>query len=67
MELINLIGDLGFPIIVSVALFYQMNKTNEQYLGILKDFQSVITNNTHSINLLNSTVATLERRMKEGE
>ena len=59
-SILDIISNLGFPIAVSVALFYQMNKTNETYIGLLRDFQSVISNNTKSIDLLNATVQELK-------
>ena len=58
--LLDIVSNLGFPIAVSVALFYQMNKSNETYIQLLRDFQDVISNNTQSINLLNTTVHELK-------
>lgn len=58
--ILDIVSNLGFPIAVSVALFYQMNKTNETYISLLRDFQSVISNNTKSIDLLNVTVQELK-------
>ena len=58
--ILDVVSNLGFPIAVSVALFYQMNKSNETYIGLLRDFQQVISNNTQSINLLNATVHELK-------
>lgn len=58
--ILEVVSNLGFPIAVSVALFYQMNKTNETYIGLLRDFQEVISNNTKSIVLLNATVQELK-------
>lgn len=59
-SILDVISNLGFPIAVSVALFYQMNKSNETYISLLRDFQQVISNNTQSINLLNATVHELK-------
>ena len=61
--IINVISNVGFPIAVSVALFYQMTKTNDTYIKMLRDFQEVINNNTKSIELFNVTVQRLEREM----
>ena len=61
--IINVISNVGFPIAVSIALFYQMTKTNEMYVELLRDFQEVINNNTQSINLLNDTVEDLQNDM----
>ena len=65
--IVDMIGNLGFPIAVSVALFYQMNKTNETYIGLLRDFQEVISNNTKSIVLLNATVQELKQDLGNGD
>ena len=59
-SILDIVSNLGFPIAVSVALFYQMNKTNETYIGLLRDFQNVIANNTKSLDLLNATVQELK-------
>ena len=60
---LDLISNVGFPIAVSVGLFFQMTKTNDMYIGLLRDFQEVINNNTKSIDLLNSTVEDLQNDM----
>lgn len=60
---LDLISNVGFPIAVSVGLFFQMTKTNDMYLKLLKDFQEVINNNTKSIVLLNATVEDLQNDM----
>ena len=49
---INLISNVGFPIVVSIALFQQINKTNEMYLNVIRDFRTVLDNNTKSLNEL---------------
>ena len=59
-SILDVVSNLGFPIAVSIALFYQMNKSNETYIGLLRDFQQVISNNTQSVNLLNATVHELK-------
>lgn len=60
-SIINIISNVGFPIAVSIALFYYMAKTNDTYVNLLRDFQEVIANNTQSIKLLNSTVVNLQQ------
>ena len=60
---LDVISNVGFPIAVSVGLFFQMTKTNDMYIGLLRDFQEVINNNTKSIDLLNSTVEDLQNDM----
>ena len=47
-DLINLINNVGFPIAISIALFYQLVKTNE----IVREFQSTIVHNTETIDRL---------------
>ena len=66
-SILEIVSNLGFPIAVSIALFYQMNKTNETYIGLLRDFQSVIDNNTKSVVLLNATVQELKQDLNSGD
>lgn len=54
--IVNIISNVGFPIAVSVALFYQVNRTNEMYLDVIREFKGVIDNNTKSINDLSNAV-----------
>ena len=42
MEFTDFISNVGFPIAISIALFYQLIKTNE----IVREFQSTIDKNT---------------------
>lgn len=60
MDLVNLINNVGFPIAVSVALFYQLIKTNE----LVREFQATIVKNTSTIERL---IDTLEDYGKRGE
>ena len=66
---LDLISNVGFPIAVSVGLFFQMTKANDTYLKMVKEFQEIINNNTKSIDLLNSTVERLRNDMsyRKGE
>ena len=57
---LDIINNVGFPIAVSVILFYQSGKTSETYLNLYRNFQEVIDNNTKSIELLNQTVQELK-------
>lgn len=59
-SIINVINNVGFPIAVSIALFYQVSKTNDTYLNLIRNFQDVIANNTKSIDLLNVTIEQLK-------
>lgn len=48
MDLTNLISNVGFPIAISIALFYQLIKNNE----ITREFQTTISKNTYTIERL---------------
>lgn len=48
----QIIGSLGFPIVACVALFYQMNKDNEQRREEYQELQKAITNNTVALTEL---------------
>lgn len=52
----NLISNVGFPIVVSIGLFYQMNKTDEMYITMLREFKQVIDNNTKSLDDLSKSM-----------
>lgn len=62
--IINLVSNVGFPIVVSIALFNQMNKTNEMYLNVIRDFRNVLDNNTKSLNELSKAIASLDKGVK---
>ena len=47
-EVTELINNVGFPIAVSVALFYQLMKTSE----LVREFQTTIIQNTETIERL---------------
>lgn len=51
-ELMNMISNVGFPIAISIALFYQLIKTNE----LVREFQSTIVKNTDTIERLVDTI-----------
>lgn len=51
-EVTELINNVGFPIAVSVALFYQLMKTNE----LVREFQSTIVQNTETIERLGDII-----------
>ena len=50
---IQLINGVGFPIAVSIALFYQNSKQDERYDVQMKELTKVIENNTLSLTELN--------------
>lgn len=51
-EITELINNVGFPIAVSIALFYQLMKTNE----LVREFQSTIVQNTETIERLGDII-----------
>lgn len=57
LDVINLVNNVGFPIAVSIALFYQLIKTNE----IVREFQATIIQNTETIEKLVDSIETLKR------
>lgn len=61
---VNLISNVGFPIVVSIALFQQINKTNEMYLSVIRDFRSVLENNTQSLYELSKAIERLDKGVK---
>lgn len=63
--IINLISNVGFPIVVSIALFYQMNKTDDMYISVLRDFKQVIDNNTRTLQELNRSIRQADLGVKD--
>lgn len=57
---LDIISNVGFPIAVSIGLFYQMTKTNDKYLELLRDFKHIIKNNTESVDALSEAVKELK-------
>lgn len=57
LDVVNLINNVGFPIAISIALFYQLVKTNE----IVREFQATIIQNTETIEKLVDSIETLKR------
>lgn len=50
--IIEFINGVGFPIAVSIALFWQNNQRTQQYSELLKELTTIINNNTRSIERL---------------
>lgn len=50
--IISLVNNVGFPIVVAGALFWQNIKTNDNYQNLLKELTDIIENNTQSIKEL---------------
>ena len=57
LDIVSLINNVGFPIAVSIALFYQLVKTNE----IVREFQATIIQNTETIERLVDSIETIKR------
>lgn len=60
--IIQLINGVGFPIAVSVALFYQNTKQDERYQELTKDLQEVITTNTKTLSELNVNLTNINKK-----
>lgn len=54
--LTGLINNVGFPIVVSGALFYQNFKNNETYNKTFTEFRQVIEKNNASLEKLTSLI-----------
>ena len=61
-ELMNMVSNVGFPISISIALFYQLIKTNE----LVREFQATIVKNTDTIERLVETIENRRNEKKEG-
>ena len=59
--IIQLINGVGFPIVVSIALFYQNVKQDERYDEQMKELTKVIENNTLTLTELNLRLEKSER------
>ena len=51
-EVVDIIGNVGFPIAFCVMMWYQMNKQQAQYSNDLKELSKTIENNTTAMNNL---------------
>ena len=61
-EIVNIVSNVGFPIAISVALFYQLIKTNE----LVREFQSTIVKNTDTIRSLVDSIESHAENNKVG-
>ena len=55
-NIVQLINGVGFPIAVSVALFYTNIKQDERYSELAKDLQGTINNNTKILTELSAKI-----------
>ena len=60
--IIQLINGVGFPIAVSIALFYQNTKQDERYQELTKDLQAVINTNTKILSELNANLTNINNK-----
>lgn len=60
--IIQIINSVGFPIAVSIALFWQNNKNQEQYLKTFNEFQKVIESNNDMLDKLTKEIQTISSR-----
>ncbi len=60
--IIQLINGVGFPIAVSIALFYQNTKQDERYQELTKDLQEVINTNTKTLSELNANLTNANKK-----
>lgn len=63
-SIIQLINGVGFPIAVSIALFYQNGKQDERYDKQMQELTKVIENNTLTLTELNLRLENSERWCK---
>lgn len=48
-DVLTLIGNYAFPIVASIALFWQLNKNNQLHREETKELQKAIDNNTKAL------------------
>lgn len=56
MELINIIGSVGFPIFACILMFIRMDKQEERHGNEMSKMIETINNNTIAINKLSEQV-----------
>lgn len=62
--IIQLINGVGFPIAVSVALFWTNSKQDERYSNVMKELTQVINNNTKTLAELCTKIDTIDGGVK---
>lgn len=65
--ILHLINGVGFPIAVSIVLFYQNEKQDERYDKQMNKLTKVIENNTLTLKELCLRLENNERSIKNGE
>ena len=64
--IMQLVNGVGFPIAVSIVLFYQNGKQDERYDKQMKELTKVIENNTLTLKELCLRLENNERSVKNG-
>jgi len=64
--IMQLVNGVGFPIAVSIVLFYQNGKQDERYDKQMKEITKVIENNTLTLKELCLRLENNERSVKNG-
>ena len=54
--LIELINNVGFPVAVSIALFYQNMKVQDMNMQTFKEFKTVVDRNSNTLKSLEITI-----------
>ena len=60
--IIQFINGVGFPIAVSIALFYQNTRQDERYQELIKDLQEVINTNTKTLSEFNTNLTNCNKK-----
>lgn len=58
-DIVTLISNLGFPIVVCIALFYYMNKQNERHNSETDKLSETVQQNTQVLTELCTLIKTL--------
>lgn len=58
-DIVTLISNLGFPIVVCIALFYYMNKQNERHNSETDKLSETVQQNTKVLTELCTLIKTL--------
>lgn len=64
--IIQLVNGVGFPIVISIVLFFQNEKQEERYDKQMRELTKVIENNTLTLKELCLRLENNERGVKNG-
>lgn len=51
-DIADLISQVGFPIVISILLMYQQQKTTDSYIQIVNSLKELISDNTTAIQAM---------------